>query len=313
MVWAKTEQQPKFVIVKFDADWKLDSAKEPGIYPIERVKRQWFLDPKRARPVLKVTRRQIPLTPAFAITARTSQGKTLAAVILDFNVDKRTDATIGTVVASRVRSREAVLILRPFPRWLFNRGAPDGPRLLLQTLRGEKVDWDSYRDAKHPMAQCRECLQGKAMDEFADAQWECIRVNRPGTCLACAKDGKGVLRRKMTSGTNKYKCVSCGYMKIEDAFPRAQLRQEDAAAKQNCLSFVKRLQWLTCAVCKTEKAASSYSPSMPTYPTDMIACCACQHTAMGATYMHQRKGWFTCRHKDCRELIWMGAAACTTQ
>eukprot|EP00971_Amphidinium_carterae_P201890 4005900-Amphidinium_carterae.1 len=101
MVWPETEQQPKIVYVKFDADWKLEGTPEHGIYPIERVKRQWFLDPRRARSVLKVTRRQIPLTPAFAITAHTSQGKTLPAVILDFNVDKRTDATIGTVVASR--------------------------------------------------------------------------------------------------------------------------------------------------------------------------------------------------------------------
>eukprot|EP00971_Amphidinium_carterae_P076380 1508256-Amphidinium_carterae.1 len=84
MVWPKTEQQPKMVYVKFDADWKLEGTPEHGIYPIERVKRQWFVDAKRARSVLKVTRRQTP-----------------PAVILDFNVDKRTDATIGTVVASR--------------------------------------------------------------------------------------------------------------------------------------------------------------------------------------------------------------------
>eukprot|EP00971_Amphidinium_carterae_P050997 1003952-Amphidinium_carterae.1 len=156
------------------------------------------------------------------------------------------------------------------------------------------------------MAQCKDCLQGKAMDEFADAQWERIRANRPGTCIACTKDGKGVLRRKMTSGTDKYRCVSCGYMKIEDAFPRAQLQQEDAASKQRCLACVRRLQRLTCTVCKMEKAASLYSPSMLTYPADKLACCACQKTANNATHMYNRKGWFTCM--GCRELIWMGSA-----
>eukprot|EP00971_Amphidinium_carterae_P215278 4272379-Amphidinium_carterae.1 len=310
MVWSKTEQQPKMVYVKFDADWKLEGTTKPGIYPIERVKRQWFLDPKRARPVLKVTRRQVPLTPAFAITAHTSQGKTLPAVILDFNVDKRTDATIGTVVASRVRSREDVLILRPFPRWLFNRGAPDGPRLLLQTLRGETVDWEGYRDSKHPMAQCKDCLQAKPLDEFADAQWEGIRANRPGTCLACAKDGKGVLRRKITS-TEKFTCVICGFTKIEDAFPRAQLQQEDATSKQMCLACVRRQQRLTCAVCKMEKLTSQYSSSMMTVPTDKVACYACQETARSATSMHDRRGWFTCRH--CTEAIWIGNVPSATR
>eukprot|EP00971_Amphidinium_carterae_P226407 4490998-Amphidinium_carterae.1 len=116
----------------------------------------------------------------------------------------------------------------------------------------------------------------------------------------------------MTSGTDKCTCVSCGYMKIEDAFPRAQLRQEDATSKQKCLACVRRLQWLTCAVCKSEKAASVYSPSMLTYPSDMIACCACQETALAATDMSVRKGWITCRRNDCRELVWTRASATST-
>ncbi len=33
------------------------------------------------------------------------------------------------------------LILQPFPLWLFQRGTGEGPKLLLQTLRGEDIDW----------------------------------------------------------------------------------------------------------------------------------------------------------------------------
>ena len=62
--------------------------------------------------MLKIARTQLPLAPAYAITAHGSQGKTLPAALVDFNVDRRTDATFGTVAASRVRSREDVLILR---------------------------------------------------------------------------------------------------------------------------------------------------------------------------------------------------------
>ena len=60
----------------------------------------------------------------------------MRALFLDLNVDKRVDATMGAVGISRVRSRHDCLILRPFPLWPFQRGMPDGPKLLLQKLRG---------------------------------------------------------------------------------------------------------------------------------------------------------------------------------
>ena len=86
---------PRCVYVKFEgATWQLDGIDEPGVYPIRPWKEDWFLDGKRNNPVLKVKRQQIPLTPAFAITAHSSQGKTLRALFLDLNLDKRVDATI---------------------------------------------------------------------------------------------------------------------------------------------------------------------------------------------------------------------------
>ena len=64
--------------VKFeDAEWTLDGTTEPGLYPILPTKRTWKLDKNRKPSVLKVDRKQIPLVPAFAITAHASQGKTL--------------------------------------------------------------------------------------------------------------------------------------------------------------------------------------------------------------------------------------------
>ena len=156
-VWPENDRLPRVVYVKFQdaAHWSLEGIEEPGVYPIHPVKRQWYLDANREKKVLKVTRTQLPLTPAYAMTAHASQGKTLSAVLLDLNVDKRVDGTFGTVAASRVRHREDVLILRPFPRWLFCRGAADGPTLLLQILRGEQVDWEGYKEARFPSAQCQ--------------------------------------------------------------------------------------------------------------------------------------------------------------
>ena len=107
--------------------------------------------------MLKIKRKQIPLTPAFAITAHSSQGKTMRALFLNLNVDKRVDATMGAVGISRVRSRHDCLILRPFPLWLFQRGMPDGPKLLLQKLRGEEVDLAAYAEGLNPHATCSHC------------------------------------------------------------------------------------------------------------------------------------------------------------
>ena len=125
MDWPEEQKQPNLVVLKFDSvDWQLEGTTETGIYPVEPVRRTWFLDHSRPKPTLRVLRRQLPLCPAFAITAHTSQGKTLPSTILDLMVDKKTDVSFGTVSASRVKSREDVLIMRPFPLWLHQRGGP---------------------------------------------------------------------------------------------------------------------------------------------------------------------------------------------
>ena len=174
-VWEADSPRPSIVYVKFeDVDWQLEGTEEPGIYPIIPKKNQWHLDKGRKTKVLKVTRTQLPLTPAYAMTAHSSQGKTLRAVLLDLNVDKRVDPTIGTVAATRVRSREDVLIMRPFPLFLYTRGlASDGPDLLLKKLRGEDIDWAAVREAKRPCAVCEGCR--------ADAAHGLLRIRRHGS------------------------------------------------------------------------------------------------------------------------------------
>ena len=132
---------------------------------------------------------EVPLTPAYAMTAHSSQGKTLEAVLLDLNVEKRVDTTFGAVAASRVRSRHDALILRPFPLWLFQRGAVEGPQLLLKTLRGEEIDWAAYREGRKPSATCSQCQQVREIDGFEFEQWDKIRANLPGICMGC-KHGK---------------------------------------------------------------------------------------------------------------------------
>ncbi|CAJ1400277.1 unnamed protein product [Effrenium voratum] len=147
--------------------------------------------------------------------------KTLPAALVDFNVDKRTDVTFGTVAASRVRSREDILILRPFERWLYTLRAR-GP--------GAPADWGAFREARAPCAACEKCKETKTLDHFSDRQWERVRANQSAICLACGP-GKGeqkTLKRKLPSGLARLDCRGCKLRKLEDAFPRAQLQQDDS-------------------------------------------------------------------------------------
>ena len=84
---------PKVVYVKFfdskgkPLSWQLPGMQEPGVYPIVPVRRDWFLDKGRLHPQLKIRRRQLPLTPAFAMTAHAAQGQTFSkGAIVDLNI-----------------------------------------------------------------------------------------------------------------------------------------------------------------------------------------------------------------------------------
>ena len=292
-VWEENDRLPQVVYVKFEnsGHWSLSGIDEPGVYPIYPVKRQWHLDAKRKQKLLKVTRTQLPLTPAYAMTAHASQGKTLRAVLLDLNVDKRVDGTFGTVAASRVRHREDVLILRPFPRWLFSRGEAEGPTLLLQTLRGEEVDWKNYRDARFPSAACEKCKQVRCFDAFDHKQWENIRANRAGICMQCIHGDDGPAKRKISGNRAKIFCAECHAHKIEDAFPRALLTLD--AGQKRCLSCAQQVRALTCAACSSTKPVEKFQATMVTMPAESIMCQHCQAEARDLP-RQSRERWFTC-------------------
>ena len=300
-VWGENDRLPTVVYVKFiGAAWQLDGIDEPGVYPIEPVQREWFLDRKRKPKVLKIMRRQLPLTPAFSMTAHTSQGKTLPAVLLDLNVDKRVNATFGTVAASRVRHREDVLILRPFPHFLFHRGAVEGPRYLLATLRGESIDWEAYRDAKNPAAPCSTCNTTKPLHQFDHKNWDKIRANQAAMCLKCLLGPKAPPYRKMNAGAAKRLCNKCLCHKIDDAFPPAQLHQTGSNIATYCLACCKAFVSLTCAKCSASKLLEAFDGPMVTMPPSSVACKACQKEA-SKQENRDRFGWITCR--TCRTMF----------
>eukprot|EP00959_Pyramimonas_sp_CCMP1952_P431408 9035289-Pyramimonas_sp.AAC.1 len=66
---------------------------------------------------------------------------------LAVDVNERSNGSKQTcyVGLSRVRTREGIYLMRPFPKEAFQGAAPLGPRTLLKKLRGEVMDWMSVR------------------------------------------------------------------------------------------------------------------------------------------------------------------------
>ena len=152
------KKPPVVVFLKFPgATWKLDGLDEEGLYPIRPWTRSWFVDKGRKHPVLRVRRQQLPLAPAFAMTAHASQGHNLPASIVDLQIGHGTSPIASYVAFTRVERRQDMIIYRPFDHSLFTNGSPEGLELLLKTLRGEEIDWaaieeNTHRNASAPVA-----------------------------------------------------------------------------------------------------------------------------------------------------------------
>ena len=104
---------PKVIFVNFvakdgkDLEWALPGQSEPGVYPIVPMKKDWYLDKGRLHPILQIKRRQLPLTPAFAMTAHAAQGQTFSkGAIVDLNIGGSSSAMSSYVALTRVERRE---------------------------------------------------------------------------------------------------------------------------------------------------------------------------------------------------------------
>ena len=99
--------------------WVIEGIGEPGVYPIKPIPREWFLDQRRDNPKLSVKRWQLPLAPAYAITAHGSQGQTLVAAFLDLQIGRGVSCIASYVASTRPRKKEDLLIYRSFDRDVF--------------------------------------------------------------------------------------------------------------------------------------------------------------------------------------------------
>lgn len=190
------DNMPQAVIIHFPREtWKLPSLPRPGLYPLKPTTKTWYLDKSRKTPLLCISRTQFPIAPAFAITAHTSQGQTLDSAIIDLCVPDEASAVTAYVAMTRVRSKESLLIYRPFPLERFAHGHTDGPDLLLRKLRGEVLDWRQIEEAHAPSKVCCKCLEIRVREDFSAEQWKrpmtmtckpCVNKFREEGLLECA-------------------------------------------------------------------------------------------------------------------------------
>ena len=158
---------PTMVVLDFGTtEWEVKGMKHPGWCQIFQTSRTWFIDSYKKKPVLAVKRWQIPLAPAFACTAHAAQGESEDAVIADLEVGRGVGSMSSYVAITRVTQRKGLLFYRPFARGPYTEGAPLGVALLMQTLRGEFVDWARIEGRHLPKRACADCGATKFKPEF---------------------------------------------------------------------------------------------------------------------------------------------------
>ena len=125
------------------ATWKIGDCAVAGVYPIAWSRSKWFLDGARGNPRLGIVRRQLPVSPGWAVTIHSMQGREEDPLLVDVCISAQGSKQTCYVALSRAKHRLGVHLLRPFPRDTFQGRSPLGPELLMKRLRREAIDWEA--------------------------------------------------------------------------------------------------------------------------------------------------------------------------
>lgn len=96
--------------------WLLENIHEPGVFPAPSQDDRWYLSKGRQGKALQMTRAQLSLPLVDAVTHRSSQGKSPAIALSDLSAGRRIDPSAGTVVATRSRSCDWLIVCSS-PPW----------------------------------------------------------------------------------------------------------------------------------------------------------------------------------------------------
>ena len=275
VIWNKL---PEYIFVRFETRtrWTIPGIDQENVFPVSVQSGMWFLDAGRANPQLKVTRYQFPIAPDFADTFYGAQGSTIEpGVIVDMIGADPIAAYIGM---TRCRTRQKILIYRPFPLAPFQEGLPLGRQLLLDVWKQEPVDWDALRKKYLDERPCHECGEMKRKDAFTKAQWkqETYRV-----CKECTA-------QKREAGT-PYRCTQCGLWHAATHFA-SKHQNPRWSMYRVCLSCDAKKQ---CFLCQTKQTKEYFSHvAWQTRDPKRRLCLQCQTKTRGSwkcAVCHQRR------------------------
>ena len=131
---------------------------------------------------------------------------------MDLSIGGGTSPLSSYVALTRVRRREDMLIFRPFHRSPYTTGERKGPALLLQSLRGEDLDWDAIEKEFMPSGKCAVCSSIKYKNKYGLHQWG--REDNLRVCNICLEEKKAL-------GT-PWQCMECRLWKGKAAFHSSQ-------------------------------------------------------------------------------------------
>ena len=265
VIWNKL---PEYIFVRFETRtrWTIPGIDQENVFPVSVQSGMWFLDAGRTNPQLKVTRCQFPIAPDFADTFYGAQGSTIEpGVIVDMVGADPIAAYIGM---TRSRTRQKILIYRPFPLAPFQEGLPLGRQLLLDVWKQEPVDWDALRKKYLDERPCHECGEMKRKDAFTKAQWkqETYRV-----CKECTA-------QKREAGM-PYRCTQCGLWHGAAHFP-SKHHNPRWSMYRVCLSCDTKKK---CFVCNKNQTKEFFcTAAWHTRKPERRLCLCCQTKTRGS-------------------------------
>ena len=273
---------PAAIYVRFQTSvaWTIPPLEQANVYPVAAQRKQWHLDRHRKNPMLRITRRQFPLAPAFAITAHAAQGQTVhTKIVADLAIGQHGDPLTAYVAVTRVTGRNNLAILRPFDASPFQKGQRLGRDLLLRAWRGEQLDWEHLRQKCLEEKTCAECYAAKRKTEFSVGQWK--RSDGRRICKEC-------VQRHVDAG-GPWQCSQCSIWRAPSEYGREHQRPQ-ATFYRVCITCDARKQ---CFICHESKDSTAFAEAA--WATRRAARRICK--ACGCRV----RGCWTCR--ACRQRL----------
>ncbi len=111
---------------------------------------------------------------------------------------QKRELDVELVAITRVKTRQGLLIYRPFSRQPYTQGELEGTRLLLQKLRGEALPWPDIEERLMPRRTCGKCRKVKEKAEFSTNEFGA----KSGPRFCCE-------RAEMLKGAGEKRCTTC--------------------------------------------------------------------------------------------------------